>query len=127
MTAILRSVPVSPFPAEGTSQYRLLAALLAGDFITPVTAIMDLNVNIVSARVSELRRMGWPIRSREEPHPNRTKFPNDNLPSYFLDQHFRMWIGGPEGRGKHPAEYPFVDGRGKFSDWTKEDYLADVK
>ena len=123
----MKQTDVSPFPVKGSSQYRLLQALLGGDFVSPISAITDLNVTIVSARVSELRRLGWPIRSKEIPHPNGVKFPLDKLPVYFLDQHFRVWIGGTEGKGLHPCAYPFQDGRGKFSTWGESDYLADRK
>ena len=116
---------LSPFPEKGSQQYRLLEALLAGKQVTHLGAIFDLNVMIVSARVAELRRMGWPVRKMETWHPNRDKFPNERVPIYFLDQHFRRWIGGDEGRGKHPALYPDSEGRGKFADWTMDDYRAD--
>lgn len=116
---------VNPFPKTGSQQWRLLRALLAGDRVTPIVALVSLNVMVVSARVSELRRMGWPIRSLPSPHPNREAFPGEMLPMYFLDQHFRIWIGGPEGRGKHPGLYSDSDGRGKFAAWGMAEYALD--
>ena len=116
---------VNPFPATNGQLHRLLKALLAGDKVTPISAIIDLNIQIVSARVSELRRLGWPIRTLQTPHPNRVDFPAETIPFYFLDNHFRRWIAGVEGRGKHPSLYPDTDGRGKFANWTGETYRKD--
>lgn len=115
---------VNPFPKKGSQQYRLLAALLAGERVTAISAIVSLNVMVVSARVSELRRMGWPIRSLDVPHPNRKDFPNEKLPMYFLDQHFRRWIA-TAGKGQHPALYGDASGRGKFAHWSLSDYECD--
>lgn len=112
-------IVANPFPDQKSQLYRLLAALLRGEKVTALSAIMDMNILIVSARISELRRMGWPIRSMTTPHPNRQAFPGETLPVYFLDQHFRRWIGS-DGKGKHPALYPDTDGRGKFANWTVE-------
>lgn len=113
-------IAANPFPPEGSQQYRLLAALLKGEQVTAISAIVGLNVMIVSARASELRKLGWPIRTMDIPHPNRDEFPTATLPMYFLDQHFRRWIGG-EGKGKHPALYSDTDGRGKFANWKVEE------
>lgn len=112
---------VSPFPNRDSQQYRLLDALLGGARVDPISAIRDLNVMIVSARVSELRRLGWPVRAKAVPHPNTEKFPAEKITVYWLDEHFRDWIGR-EGLGQHPSAYPFKDGRGKFAGWTADDY-----
>lgn len=105
----------NPFPPLGTQQDRLLRGLLGGDIISPISAIVDYNVMIPAARCAELRRLGWPIEVMYLPHPNRSQFPDDKLPSYFMDRHFRAWISeAPEGT--HPSEYKFKSGRGKFAD-----------
>lgn len=108
-------------PSRGSQQERLLVGLLHGDLIDPIKSINEYNVLIPSARVAELRRMGWPIRSIEVPHPS-AKFIGCNLTGYVLDQHFRRWYGDPNNLGKHPALYPGQDGRGKFEGWKQEDF-----
>lgn len=97
-------------PPEGTKQYQLLARLLRGERVDPFTALMEINLPTVNARASELRRMGWPVRSKKEPHP---KLPNEKIVVYFLDDHFRRWIG--ENPDQHPSTYPGQEGRGKFA------------
>jgi hypothetical protein len=108
-------------PTRGSQQERLLVALLHGVTITPINAIMDYNVLIPSARMAELRRMGWPVRSLELAHPSN-KFIGVTMTAYALDDHFRRWYGTPDNLGKHPGEYPGKDGRGKFEDWNSEDF-----
>lgn len=103
----------SPMPPQGGQQYRLLQGMLNGDLVTPVTAIVDYNVLIAPARCAELRALGWPVRTSQVPHPNQTKFPGKTMTAYFLDSHFRRWIA--ENPSIHPADYPFDEGRGKFS------------
>lgn len=103
----------NPLPPEGTQQWRILMGLLDGDKITPIGSIVDYNCFAVNARCSELRALGWPIRTITVPHPNQTKFPDAVLPCYLLDAHFRTWIKAEKGR--HPVEYPSADGRGKFA------------
>lgn len=107
----------NPLPPEGTQQWRVLMGLLDGDKITPIGAIIDYNCFTVNARCSELRKLGWPIRVIDVPHPNQTKFPGAMLPCYLLDYHFRSWIKQrlPDGQSRHPLDYPSDDGRGKFS------------
>ncbi len=114
ITTSMGSFPADPFPKRGTQQFRLLSALLAGEKITAISAIVSLNVMIVSARASELRKMGWPIRTTETPHPNREAYTNETLTVYMLDNHFRHWIGSDHSR--HPAQYEDNDGRGKFAE-----------
>lgn len=103
----------SPLPPQGTQQWRVLAALLAGKRLDPITAILDCNCFAVNARVSELRALGWPIRTLSVPHPNTAEFPDATLPCYLIDAHFREWIAN--NPGAHPFEYPDSDGRGKFA------------
>lgn len=103
----------NPFPPKGGQQWRLLEGLLAGDTISPISSIIDYNCFAPNARCSELRKMGWPIRTLELPHPRQDLFPGAMLPCYLIDQHFREWaLAAPEGT--HPMEYPGQDGRGKF-------------
>lgn len=101
-----------PLPPEGAQQWRVLMGLLAGDKITPIGSIIDYNCFAINARCSELRKLGWPIRTIDVPHPNQTKFPNAVLPCYLLDNHFRRWI--KDHPGAHPLDYPSQSGRGKF-------------
>lgn len=107
----------NPLPEEGTQQWRVLMGLLDGDKITPISAIISYNCFAINARCSELRKLGWPILTMQVPHPNQTKFPSAQLPCYLLDAHFRRWMHerDPEtGKSKHPLDYPFQAGRGKF-------------
>lgn len=103
----------NPWPKSTSANRRVLDALLAGDKITPMVSIYELNCFTISSRVSELRALGWPIRALETPHPNASKFPDATLPCYVLDDHFRHWASGSEN-GTHPLDYPFEEGRGKF-------------
>lgn len=104
----------NPFPAEGGQQWRLLKGLLAGDKITPISSLIDYNCFAPNARCSELRKLGWPIRTLEVAHPNQDKFPGAMLPCYVIDEHFRLWAADAPP-GTHPAEYAGRDGRGKFA------------
>jgi len=117
MTKTKSPKPVPHVPNEGSKSYRLLALLLAGRTIDPRVAFDELNLPTVQARVSELRRLGWPVRSIERPHP---RLPGETMVEYSLDSHFRAWM--TENPGKHPGEYPFKDGRGKFADMTVEEF-----
>lgn len=99
-----------PWPAEGDKKRALLNALLHGTRIDPFNAIMDFNLSTPQARMSELRRMGWPIRSIKFHHP---KLEGEFYVGYVLDTHFRAWF--TENPNAHPADYPGQDGRGKFT------------
>ena len=103
----------NPLPSESSQNWRILMGLLDGDKITPIGSIIDYNCFAVNARCSELRALGWPIRTLKVQHPNQTKFPGEMLPCYVLDAHFRTWIKAVSGR--HPLDYPSQDGRGKFT------------
>jgi hypothetical protein len=105
----------SPLPNEGGQQWRVLMGLLDGDKITPISAIIDYNCFAINARASELRKLGWPIRVIDMPHPNQEKFPGAMLPCYFMDAHFREWAISQRGKNPHPLDYPGQDGRGKFA------------
>lgn len=104
----------NPLPPEGTQQYRLLQGLLSGDKITAISSIVDYNCFTPMARCSELRKLGWPIRTLSVPHPNQAKFPMAMLPCYLLDQHFLRWMREGDG-ARHPRDYPGDAGRGKFT------------
>lgn len=106
-------------PSKGSQQERLLIEMLQGTVVDPVMAITKLNVLIPSARVAELRRMGWPVRSVEIPHPN-PQF--QTITAFTLDNHFRRWYAQPANNGGDPAKYPGQDGRGKFADWSVEEF-----
>lgn len=95
--------------------------MLNGAVVDPVTAIVELNVLIPSARVAELRRMGWPVRSVEIAHPN-PKF--QYITAFTLDNHFRRWYADAtnDHTSVDPATYPGQDGRGKFEGWKVEDF-----
>jgi len=96
--------------------------LLQGERVDPLSAIWELNLPTLQARVSELRRIGWPIRADEVEHPS---LPGEKMVAYWLDAHFRRWWSS--NATTHPADYPFTDGRGKFAGWTKADYLKGEK
>jgi hypothetical protein len=104
-------------PKNGSKAYLLLGALLEGVRVDPIYATAQLNLLTVNARVSELRKLGWPIRTISVPHP---KFRRETMPSYYLDAHFRAWM--TENPGQHPGAYPDTDGRGKFDTWTEDDF-----
>lgn len=104
-------------PPKGTKQRKVLEALLQGERVDPFYALMELNLSTLNARVSELRRMGWPVRSLPVPHP---KLENEKVHQFFLDSHFRRWI--LESPDRHPGEYPHSEGRGKFEGWAPDDY-----
>jgi hypothetical protein len=108
----------NPIPAEKSQQYRLLRGLLNGDRITPISSIVDYNCFAPMARCAELRKMGWPIRTLDVPHPNQDKFPGAMLPAYVLDEHFRQWVVDSPN-GAHPMDYPGQEGRGKFTTNSK--------
>lgn len=105
-------------PAEGGKCHALLRVLLNGERVDPFYALMELNLPSVGARVSELRRMGWPIRAVTLPHP---KLP-EHIVAYVLDAHFRRWLEA--NPCSHPSTYASQDGRGKFAEWTPAQFLA---
>ena len=57
-------------PDQGTQAYEILKYLQSGRTLTVAKAMSELSVYALSQRCGELRRMGWPIRSRMvEIHP----------------------------------------------------------
>jgi hypothetical protein len=113
------------YPNPDSQQDRLLKGLLAGDKITPISAIVDYNCLIPAARCAELRRLGWPIRTTEVTHPNHEKFPRAKLTVYFIDDHFRLWYA-TQPNDVHPAEYKGQEGRGKFAGRTLDQIASDM-
>lgn len=51
-------------PARGTQHYEILAYLQSGRKLTVGTALRELGVYALSQRIGELKKSGWPIRSR---------------------------------------------------------------
>jgi len=91
-------------PSRGSKQYVLLEALLRGVRVDPFIALMEWNLPSLNARVSELRKMGWPVRSIALPHP---KLRDETITAYVLDAHFRRWMIA--NATQHPRDYPFHD------------------
>jgi hypothetical protein len=96
-------------PAEGTKSYRLLGALLKGVAVDAGYAYTELNLPTLQARASELRKLGWPVRAIERPHP---KLVHEMTTFYLLDGNFRQWIA--QNPDRHPSHYPGQEGRGKY-------------
>lgn len=51
-------------PEKGTQCFSLLLAMQAGERLTVASALRFYSVYALSQRVGELKRMGWPIKSR---------------------------------------------------------------
>lgn len=99
-------------PATGTKQYALLSRLLAGQRVDPFVALQEMNLPTLNARASELRKMGWPVMSKKEPHPNPA-LRGEKIVVFYFDAHFRQWIA--DNASLHPDAYPGQEGRGKFA------------
>lgn len=98
------------YPNKGTTTHKLLYALLNGRSMTVIDTLMEFNLMTPNARVSELRKVGWPIRSLKVPHP---KLPNEEVVSYYMEAPFRKWWID-QGQKGDPNDYPYDAGRGKF-------------
>ena len=114
-------MPAPHIPKTGTKLYLLLEALLEGKEVDPFMAMMEFNLPTVQARASELRRMGWPVRALDYAHP---KLKDERIVVYKFDASFLRWIKAHPSN--HPSEYPHQDGRGRFANWTKDDYERDL-
>lgn len=104
----------SPFPNKGSKTHKLLTYLLNGERVDPFFALMEINLPTAHARVSELRKLGWPIRSIQVPHPKL----DERVTAYVLDTHFRAWYITQQketGTYPHPLDYSGQEGRGKFA------------
>lgn len=103
----------NPFPNEGGKAYKLLALLLKGEKVDTVRSMLELNLQTPNARVAEMRKAGWPIRSVKKPHPTLA---GEKIVEYSFAAPFLRWYV-TEHEGKvHPADYPNNDGRGKFKE-----------
>lgn len=51
-------------PARGTQNYRLLVALQSGERLTVAKALSKFGIYALSQRCGELRKYGWPVKSR---------------------------------------------------------------
>ena len=65
-TSLKAPATADHIPSERSKQYKLLSLLLRGVRVDPFTALMELNLPTLNARASELRAMGWPVRSKRE-------------------------------------------------------------
>lgn len=115
------------YPPKGSQGEKVLKALASGRKLDVASAYHHFNVSAIGARVSELRRLGWPVRSLDLPHPNREECHDQRVKVYVLDEHFRNWfISESERLGSpdlvDPVTYGGEDGRGKFATWSKDDY-----
>ena len=63
MTQQLELMPVR-VPRQDTQHHALLMAMQKGERLTVARALSAYGVYALSQRVGELKRMGWPIRSR---------------------------------------------------------------
>lgn len=96
-------------PPKGTKLYKLLGVLLKGVEVDVGYAYDNLNLSTLQARCSELRRMGWPVRTLERPHP---RLVSEMTTVYLLDTQFRRWLAA--NPAAHPKTYAVSDGRGKY-------------
>ena len=67
MTSTLRRSDA--FPPSTTKAHHLLVTLLNGIEVDTFYSLLNFNLATPNARVAELRKMGWPIRSLTRPHP----------------------------------------------------------
>lgn len=98
----------SPYPSSKKAR-QLLAHLMSGVMVDTVFSMMEINLQTPNARVSELRRLGWPVRSIKVHHP---RLEGEEWIVYTLDDHFRAWFADTQD---HPRNYEPQDGRGKFA------------
>lgn len=64
MEAHQLDLPMAKVPEKGTMTYELLAALMNGERLTPLTALEKYRCFSLSQRMGDLRRSGWPIVSQ---------------------------------------------------------------
>lgn len=67
-------------PERGTQRYEILMYLQAGGRLTVAKALRELGVYALSQRVGELKRSGWPIKSRTVETNGGAK-----VSEYFMD------------------------------------------
>lgn len=56
--------PVCRVPREGTQHRILLAAMQRGERLRPLEAALKYQVMALSQRIGELKRSGWPVKSK---------------------------------------------------------------
>lgn len=56
--------PVVKVPERGTQAYEILMYLKRGGRLTVAKALTEFGIYALSQRCGELRKVGWPIRSR---------------------------------------------------------------
>lgn len=67
-----RNSNTSPlYPASGKQPARLLAQMLTGQKVTPLSAWRSLGIYRLSDTVLQLRKLGWSIESGYETRPNK--------------------------------------------------------
>lgn len=109
LSKVREEIEVSPWGnplPKGETALIILERMLRAEPVTLLWAITELALETLPARIAELRRLGWPIRSIEYVHPT---LHDKTLTEYVLDKHFRRWYG--DNFGTHPAEYPGMEGR----------------
>lgn len=91
---------------------RLLQELINGREMDVIDTLLEFNLMTPNARVSEMRKLGWPIKSLKKPHPN---LPTERITAYYMDIKFRKWWA-EHGHYAAPADFGNAEGRGKFKD-----------
>lgn len=90
----------------------LLQALLNGREMSVIDTVMEFNLMTPNARVSEMRKAGWPIKSLKNPHPNLM---TEKITVYYMDIKFRQWWA-ENGHSAVPSDFGNAEGRGKFKE-----------
>ena len=90
----------------------LLRELLNGREMSVIDTLMEFNLMTPNARVSEMRKMGWPIKSLKQPHPTLL---TEKITVYYMDVRFRKWWLD-NWQHASPADYENAEGRGKFKE-----------
>jgi len=89
---------------------KFLVALLNGQKTTTIDTLLEFNLQTPNARASELRSMGWAIRTGNVRHP---KLEGEVIKAYYMDVHFLNWWR--QHTDIDPFNYGAQDGRGKFA------------
>jgi hypothetical protein len=76
----LEMLPEVRLPERGTQNFELLMAMKNGERLTVAAAVIEHGVYALSQRVGELKRMGWPIKSRMVKTPSGAR-----VSEYFLE------------------------------------------
>jgi hypothetical protein len=100
------------WPSKTSKTWLLLRDLLNGDQIDVIDTMTRYNLMTPNARVSELRGMGWPIRSLKVAHPTLL---GEEVTAYYMEVGFRHWWVEND-QDANPWDYPRQEGRGKFAE-----------